>query len=233
MGCQVRRGFRTPVANLWRREFFRTFKREVRFLLPSDTAEVVNAVRQNSQVIFDRHLHRAPDPQGMLTVGLPALLIAAHRELIARGVSEDVAYEALRRAFRQTFESKIRFVTRLETYLLRDPVKAYEKHFIPFLVTVFGASFTFHQKKTDAGWVLVATKCGFYEMFDAEGTPRLTTLICEWDRNYLNVLDRSHRPIATRPTMTMATGHSHCEFHFDRAAAAPARTVDVVIESRR
>ncbi len=226
-------GFKTRTANMWRRGFLRALKREVRFLLPSETEQVMMAVREDAQSIFDKHSHEARDPQGMMAIGLPALVLATHRELIARGVSQSVAFEVLRRSYRSTFESQMRWLTRLEVFFLRDPVKFYERNFIPILNSYFGKSFTWDKKRTDAGWALVATQCGVWDMFSAEGAPELTRLICEWDRNWLNVLDRSRRPIATRRTMTLSTGGSHCEFHFDRADPAPSKTVDVVIESTR
>jgi hypothetical protein len=225
--------FNTRTANMWRRGFLRALKSEVRFLLPSETEQVMTAVRENAQSIFDKHSHKAPDPQGMMAIGLPALVLATHRELIARGVSQGAAYEVLRRTYRSTYESPMRWLTRLELVFLRDPVKFYERNFIPILESYFGKSFTWNKKTTDSGWALVATQCGVWDMFNAEGAPELTRLICEWDRNWLNVLDRSHRPIATRRTMTLSTGGSHCEFHFDRADPGPSKTVDVVIESSR
>lgn len=224
-------GFKTRTANMWRRGFLRALTKEIRLLLPSEADQVLEAVRENAQSIFDKHSHKAPDPQGMMAVGLPALVLAAHRELIARGVSEAIAFEALRRAYRSTYESPMRWLTRLELVFLRDPVKFYEKNFIPILESYFGKSFTWNKKTTDSGWTLVATRCGVWDMFNAEGSPSLTRLICEWDRNWLDVLDRSRRPIATRRTMTLSTGGSHCEFHFDRAARAPSKTVDIIIDS--
>ncbi|WP_267279182.1 L-2-amino-thiazoline-4-carboxylic acid hydrolase [Arthrobacter sp. CDRTa11] len=191
------------------------------------------AVKEQAQIIFDRHSHKAPDPQGMMVVGLPSLVIAAHRELTARGVSEGVAFEVLRRTYRSMLGAEMRLLTQIEVFFMRDPLKFYEKNFIPLLNSMFGKSFTWDKKTTQTGWVLVGTQCGFWDMFRAEGAPQLTKLICEWDRNYLNVLDKSRRPIATRRTMTLSTGSSHCEFHFDRAAAGASKTVDVVIESSR
>ena len=233
MGTKAKSGFKTRTANLWRRQYLKTLKCEVRILLPDETEQVLTVIRDNAQGIFDKHSHKAPDSQGMIAIGMPALVLATHRELIARGISEDVAFEALRRTYRSMYGAPMRWMTRLELLLVRDPVKFYEKHFIPFLNSYFGKSFTWHKKTTDSGWALVGTKCGFWEMFAAEGAPQLTRLICEWDQNWMNVLDRSRRPIAMRRTMTLSTGASHCEFHFDRAAPAPAQTVDVVIESRR
>lgn len=226
-------GFHTPTANLWRRRFLRSLKNEVRLLLPSETAEVMTSVAEQAQILFDKHVYRAPDPQGMMAVGFPSLLLAAHRELTSRGVSEGVTFEVLRRSFRSTLQSQIQWVMRLQLFLVRDPWKFYEKHFIPLLYWYFGKSFTWDKKTTDTGWALVGKQCGFFDLFSAEGSPQLTRLICEWDRNWLNALDQSKRPIATRRTMTLATGASHCEFHFDRAAAAPSKTVDIVIESSR
>lgn len=168
-----------------------------------------------------------------MTVGLPALVIAPHRELTSRGVSEGVAFEVLRRTFRSTLQFEIQWLTRLEMFFLRDPVKFYEKHFIPLLNGYFGKSFAWAKKTTDTGWTLVGKQCGVWDMFSAEGAPQLTTLMCEWDRNWLNALDQSKRPIATRRTTTLSTGASHSEFHFDRPAATPSKTVDVVIESSR
>lgn len=215
---------------MWQYVFFRRLRDEVRYLLPGEVNSVVLGARRRTSESFELHRSEAPDPQGIVSViGIPSMVLGTYRELVARGVSTEEAFDAVRRSFRKTFGASVRILARLLLSLGRRPVEATGKHLIPMYKAIFGNGFQFDHETTETGWKLVMPRCGAFNFLEAAGEPGLTRAVCEWDRNYLNVMDQSRKPIKTARTVTMSTGSERCEFVFDRSRERTVIPVDVVL----
>ncbi|WP_082981584.1 L-2-amino-thiazoline-4-carboxylic acid hydrolase [Mycolicibacterium mucogenicum] len=212
----------------WRGQYLKHFRKEVQEILPQAAADVSQRVQSQASEIYRRRRRESPDPQGLMVISACALILASYRELQRNGLSNDAAFEVVRRSFSSIFGPQARMTVRVLVHFLPDPVGTMRKRSIaPFFRTVFGRLFTFEERRTPNSFVLVIPRCGIYDFFSQEGEPNLTRAFCAWDRNWLGVLDASDRPVATRRSLTLVTDQRPCEFHFDPAPAGPAPTVDV------
>jgi hypothetical protein len=217
-------------ADGWRKRYLRHFRTQVRAVLPGEQTDVVRSVRHDARRIYEARRHEAPDPQGLMVISSCSLILASYRELVARGITEERAFEVVRGSFSSIFAMPAGRAVRGALFLVRDPVSTLRRRSISTLFrTVFGSLFTFEDRTTDAGSVLTISRCGIYDFFVREGEPGLTRAFCAWDRNWLGELDQSERPVATRRSLTLVTDGKPCEFHFERADARPAPTVDVTL----
>ena len=59
----------------------------------------------------------------------------------------------------------------------------------------------------------IVRKCGFHSFFQQNGRPELTRLLCDWDNNWSDVLEKNKQVQFSRPT-TIAAGDRTCDFKF-------------------
>lgn len=87
----------------------------------------------------------------------------------------------------------------------------------------FGAAFDFdHVADDDARYLLDVRRCFFHDVLTASGVPELTTVMCEFDRNWIDAIDPERHGIAFTRDTTIGLGGTHCPFHFRRAPATHA-----------
>jgi hypothetical protein len=217
-------------ANAWRRQYLRHLRSQLRAVLPGEHKAVMRSVMKNARETYEARRHEAPDPQGLMVISSCSLILASYRELVARGVSEERAFEMVRGAFSSIFAASAGHAVRGVLRLVPDPVATMRRRSItPLFREVFGSLFSFEDHSTELGTVMKISRCGIYDFFLREGEPSLTRAFCAWDRNWLGELDHSSRPVATRRSLTLVTDGKPCEFHFDRAQPVPAPTVDVTL----
>jgi hypothetical protein len=215
----------------WRKRYLRHLRTELQAVLPGVAKEAVRHVRCEARRTVEARRAEIPDPQGLMVISSASLVLASYREITRHGIAEAEARELIGRVFRRVFAVPTSRATRLLLRFTPDPVAEMNRHSIaPLFRVVFGRLFTFDEHHTDAGVVLTVSHCGFNDFFTHEGEPQLTRLICAWDRNWLQPMDSSDRPIATRRSQTLSTGAPRCEFHFDSAEPRPAPTVDVALD---
>lgn len=215
---------------LWRRRYLKYFRLEARLLTSPATEQTMDRVKIEARGYYRAHLREIPDSKGFFTLTLAALVLASYQELRRNGILEDEALESVRRAYSSTYGAQMYGATKIWLAFVSDPVSALRKNSaVPFFKAVFGGWFTFEDERPGENYTLIISQCGFHNFFEKEGAPQLTRVMCSMDRNWLGAIDSSDRPVATRRSLTLATGGNRCEFHFDRAASAPAPTVDVTL----
>jgi hypothetical protein len=64
---------------------------------------------------------------------------------------------------------------------------------------------------------------------DFGGEPSLTVLICAWDRNWMDLIDQSPRPVRTERPSTISTGGDCCRFRFIRDAQKSGKEPNDVV----
>lgn len=225
--------FGTLHANAWRRAFLRNFRREVASLLPDRANVVVERTASSAQQLFEDHRGQVPDKQGLWIAGLCSLMLAGYRELQAEQVDRKAAYEAVRRATLATHRVPTKWLTRLLLALLRDPVSSLSR--MPYLLIVrrvFGTSFSFEERASAGQFDLVVTRCAFNRFFVDHGERQLTLIACEWDRNWIDEVNPSKRPIRVERPITMGAGCERCEFQHIRAVRKTGSCADIVLERR-
>ena len=226
----MRHSFDTLDANVWRWQFLRQLRRQVRGL--GLDSGLVRRTAESAQLIFNDHRGNAPDKQGVAVVGLNALLLASYRELVDAGVPRTVAFDTVRNTFRSCFGRPTQLAVRTVMLLSNDPVRLLQRVRLSRVFgRIFGKMFTFEDRHTEQGVELRITKCGSNEFFIREGEPLLTRIFCEWDQNWLGPIQSSRHAIKVDRPVTMATGAGHCEFHIVRSTEAKI-VRDVTIQRR-
>ncbi|MGH9753565.1 MAG: L-2-amino-thiazoline-4-carboxylic acid hydrolase [Blastocatellia bacterium] len=215
--------------------FLRNCRRELRRKAPSDElldADLLVArIRDHTQQVFDASVVALPDPQARVIYAYCSLVLAAFREFRAETNDAAGAYAFARTVFQRTLECPWRWLPKIWLRLARDPVGFLSRW---SLVRLFqrsqGTSMEFAEEKTDGAVVLVVRRCAYHQFFVDHGEPTLTPVVCMFDRVWMEVIDRSSRPIRTERPSTISTGGDCCRFRFirdhDKRGAEP---VDVVM----
>ena len=88
----------------------------------------------------------------------------------------------------------------------------------------------FAEEKTNDTVVLVVNRCAYPKFFVDHGEPALTPVLCMFDRVWMEIIDRSSRPVRMERPSTISTGADSCRFRFirdhDKRGVEP---VDVVL----
>lgn len=218
-------------ANAWRRAFLRNFRKAVTPLLHDRANAVVKRTAASAQQLFDDRRGQAPDKQGLWMVGLCSLMLAGYRELQAERLDRTTAYEAVRSATLATHRVPSKWLTRLLLVLSRDPVSSLSRMpYLPIVRRAFGTGFGFEERHSAGQIDLVVTRCAVNRFFVDHGEPQLTLIGCEWDRNWIDEVNSSKRPIVVKRPMTIEAGCERCEFQHIRAARDTGPCADIALQ---
>ena len=94
---------------------------------------------------------------------------------------------------------------------------------------MYGKSMEFADENTDDSADMLVTRRAFHQFFVDQGEPSLTVLICAWDRNWMDVIDQSNRPVRTERPTTISTGGDCCRFRFIRDAEKAGKEPNDVV----
>lgn len=204
-------------ANGWGRTFLRHLGREIRASLPGEPGPVLERVRDAAQQLFDAESSSLPDKQGRMILGMCAVVLAAYRELGTLTGDAQRAYSLVEAAFRKSYQTLFKLMYASLLLVSRDPVRrlsamdlAKNGH------TMMGASMRFGQHTDADSTTMIVSRCAFHQFFVDHGEPSLTRLICAWDRNWMDVLNASKRPVRVERPHTISTGAETCHFRFVR-----------------
>ena len=231
----MRLQFGNPVTNVLGYFFIRNCRRELRRKAPgaelSDADLLVARIRDHTQQVFDRSAMALPDPQARVIYAYCSLLLAAFREFRAETGDAAGAYAFAGKVFQQTLERPMRWLIKLWLRLARDPVGFLSRWSLARLFQRNqGTSMEFAEEKTNDTVVLVVNRCAYHKFFVDHGEPTLTPVLCMFDRVWMEIIDRSSRPVRMERPSTISTGGDSCRFRFirdhDKRGVEP---VDVVL----
>jgi len=230
----MRLRFGNPVINVLGYFFLRNCHRELRGKAP-DVELLVESIRDHAQQVFDASVAALPDPQARVIYVYCSLLLATFREIRAETGDAAGAYAFARTVFQQTLERPWRLLIKLWLWLVRDPVGFLSRWSLARLSQrSYGTSMEFTEEKTDDTVSLVVRRCAYHQFFVDHGEPTLTPVLCMFDRIWMDVINRSPRPIRTERPSTISTGGDSCRFRFTRDhnkhGAEPADVVLVQLQ---
>jgi hypothetical protein len=221
-------------ANSWGKTLLRHLGKEIEGILPGKTRPVLERVRDTAQQIFDAENQSLPDKQARMILGMCAVVLAAYRELVA--VTEDAqrAYTIVEAAYRKSYQTLFKLMYG-SLLVFRDPVRRLSgMDLAKNGQRIMGASMSFGQQKDANSTTMIVTRCAFHQFFVDHGEPSLTRLICAWDRNWMDVLNASKRPIRIERPSTISTGAEACHFRFvrdtDKRDTAAYDVIDTPVE---
>jgi len=204
------------IANSWGRSFIRSCRRELQGLAP-DPELVAARIRDSAQAIFDASAGSLPDKNARTIYAYCSLTLAAFREIAAETGDKAKAYEFARVVFQKSLESRLRLVMKLWLWFVGDPVGFLSRKSLARIGNrKAGAGMEFDEEKTGETVDLIVRRCAFHQFFVKHGEPDLTPVVCAFDRFWMDMIDRSSRPIRTERPSTISTGGDCCRFRFIR-----------------
>src|SRR5262245_8122778 len=215
--------------------FIRNCRRELRRKTPGaelpDVDLLVARIRDHTQQVFDRSVTALPDPRARLIYAYCSLLLAAFREFREETGDAAGAYDFARTVFQRTLELPWRWGTKIWLWLARDPVRFLNRWSLArSSQRSYGSSMEFAEEKTDDSVVLVVRRCAYHQFFVDHGEPTLTPVLCMFDRIWMEIIDRSPRPVRTERPSTISMGGDSCRFRFIRDhSKRGVEPVDVVL----
>lgn len=144
-----------------------------------------------------------------------AVIAASYEVLINKMESKEEVVEFLQHSFKHTAEKQVKLTYKLMFIGKKDMLKTMEDFFKNGM-PLYGDSFEFNYVKNEAegSFGCHITKCFFNDFFTKYGVPELTTVLCHWDENWLEEIDKEkHGLTYSRPT-TLGYGGDKCRFDF-------------------
>jgi hypothetical protein len=218
---------------LWRRSFLGHLRSHLRTTRLSDLDAIVSEVRREATSIYETSHKPDPGRKGHMIVNMCSLVLASYRVINARADDGALAFHAVQHTMEATFRTPVRLLLRLYMKLWRDPVgKISRLNFAKRGRKAYGKSMVFDQEHTGDGVDMLVHRCSFHQFFVDHAVPGLTLAVCNWDRNWMDLLNDSDRPIRTERPTTISTGGDCCRFRFIRDTEKDAATTnDAVLDA--
>jgi len=225
----MRLKFGTFAANGWARGFLKHCRVAMK-PLGDDAQSLEDAIKREAQSLFDERTELLPDRQGRMILAMCSLVLAAYRRLKERLGDPSKAFDNVRAAFEKTYATPMQWYFRAWLWMFRDPVGNLQgKSMAKQGQRMYGKSMKFADEKTGDSADMLVTHCAYNQFFVEHGEPALTLLICAWDRNWMDVIDQSSRPVRTERPSTISTGGECCRFRFIRDDGKSGKAVNDVV----
>jgi hypothetical protein len=233
MEAKIKKLFDRLLAGSLNKQFLASLRVEVRDVLPDIADTIVKRTGGTAQELFDRDSRNCPDLPARTILRLCCLVLASYRILVAETTDLQMAYSIVKGTISNLGTSFGRFMFSPLLWFYRDPVMKMSKiNWQKWNQLIYGKSMEFGQENSADRVIIVVNKCAFYQFFVEHGEPQLTQVFCAWDRLWMDVLDRSPRPIRTERPTTISTGSNCCQFHCIRDAEKIGKAKNDVILGR-
>lgn len=215
----------------WRRSFLRHLRRHLRARLPADADDLVKAVGRDARAIYEASPKPDPGRKGHMIVNMCSLVLATYRGVQAKTHDGWLAFQIVQETMETTFRAPVLLMLRTYLALRRDPVGKFARmNFAARGRKMYGKSMQFDQEHTADGIDMLVRRCSFHQFFVDHGVLGLTLAVCNWDRNWMDLLNGSRRPIRSERPTTISTGGDCCRFRFIRdTEKGEHETNDVVL----
>jgi hypothetical protein len=201
----------------WRRGFLRQLNAALCKFRPDDAGAIVRATRREAAQIYDATPKPDPGRKGHMIVNMCSLVLAAYRVVRERTGDSSLAFRVAQQTMESNFRTPILWMLRVYLKLYRDPVARFSRmNFVKRGRKTYGTSMVFDQEQTSDGVDMLVRRCSFHQFFADHGVPGLTLAVCNWDRNWMDLLNDSGRPIRSERPSTISTGGDCCRFRFIR-----------------
>jgi hypothetical protein len=198
--------------------------------LVKDVKSLESDIKREARALFDERVESLPDRQGRTILSMCSLVLAAYRQLKQRLGDPDAAFQTVRMAFERTYATPMRWYFRFWLWMCRDPVGSLQNSSMARVGQwMYGKSMEFADDKSEHSADMLVTRCAFHQFFVEHGEPTLTLLVCAWDRNWMDVVDQSSRPIRTERASTISTGSDSCRFRFVRDEDKSGKQVNDIV----
>jgi hypothetical protein len=224
----MRTHFGSLLANRWAVNFLASLRNVT--ARASFSVVLVENVKRGSQKIFDDERASLPDRRARLVLTLCSLILTSYRELLILTGDSTQASDIVGKALLQTNQKPAKLLTRAFILSLPNPFQLISRVSIKGISRLtYGKSMGFEQERTENSVSLIINRCAFHQFFIDHGEPQLTQLLCLWDRNWMDPINRSRRPLRIERPTTISTGSETCQFRFVQDDVKESReTIDVL-----
>jgi L-2-amino-thiazoline-4-carboxylic acid hydrolase-like protein len=222
-----------PQGRFWRHCFLRRFRAQVRPIAGRDSNRWSKEARRQAEEIYDAQLTAGVDRKGHMIQMMCSHILAAYRVVRDKTGDATLAFSVAKDAMEQTLRRPMNFMVRMFLKLYRDPVsKLSRMNLAAAGQKNYGDTMLFDEERGENHVDMLVRRCAFHQFFVDHGVPGLTLTLCNWDRNWMQLLDNSKRPVRAERPSTISTGGECCRFRFvrDERKDGPP-TVDIVLDS--
>jgi L-2-amino-thiazoline-4-carboxylic acid hydrolase len=226
-GANMLKRFGGVPGRIWRWSFLRHLRRALVIARSDDIESAIRATRQQAALIYEASPKPDPGRKGHMIVQMCSLVLAAYRVVHAQTGDPVVAFRVVKDTMESTFRAPVLLMFRAFLKLYRDPVgKLSRMELADRGRKAYGTSMIFDQEETPDGVDMLVRRCSFHQFFSDHGVPGLTLAVCNWDRNWMDSLNASKRPVRSDRPTTISTGGDCCRFRFVRDPVKPAARAD-------
>ncbi|GGA63107.1 hypothetical protein GCM10011499_36870 [Pelagibacterium lentulum] len=140
-----------------------------------------------------------------------AAFLSAYRTLRSMGLGNDASKEKLTPALFRLGRRTAAFFTWAGIAMSRNPMQALRRFSETKAQNAYGPSFAVETAAIPGGFVSEVKRCGYRTFLARHDAVDLNSLLCEWDRVWIDALPKS---IDFRRPTTLATGCASCRFEF-------------------
>lgn len=162
---------------------------------------------------------KTPRPDAMANHHLAAahLILAADRALAREGIDAERRRGALAHGMATPGRSAMHIATRMLLWGRADKLKALADYSETRIPPRYGASFEVETAERSADtFVQSITRCAYHDVFTRNGAPELTTIMCAFDKMWIDAIDPAKDGVRFERPTTLAEGGKSCRFEFRR-----------------
>jgi len=217
----------------WRHTFLRRFCAQVQPIAGPDAGRWTKEARRQAEDIYETRTTAELDRKGHMIQMMCTHILAAYRMVREQTSDATLAFGAVKEAMEQTLRRPMNLMVRAFLKLYRDPVaKLSRMNLAAVGQKNYGDTMVFDEEHGENHVDMLVPRCAFHQFFVDHGVPGLTLTLCNWDRNWMQLLDDSNRPVRAERPSTISTGGDCCRFRFvrDGGKGAPP-VVDIVLDT--
>ncbi|GAA1871811.1 hypothetical protein GCM10009836_60860 [Pseudonocardia ailaonensis] len=205
----------------------------LRTAAPGREDELTDAVAERAEQLVAQDTDLVVDGPSRGMHVLSATVLAAHETLLP---VLDGDPERVIAFLRQTFGSVLERSVELAAKALRhwdDPLDALDSACRAGFA-MYGEFFAIEFDRVDDDtFDMRVGRCFFFAYFTRHGLPRLTTVLCAWDANWMQALDPAATGLVSDRVSLLSTGDDLCCFRVLRTTDPLAAHHDALTEGRR
>jgi len=169
-----------------------------------------------------------PDAASRYQESHRALVLASVRSAAALGVSRTEAIETIGEVYRELSQEVPKQFYGLLLTFAPNPLGVLQKlGMADGLRRMMGQDMVVKDDVGPHHYALVVEGCAYNAFFQRHGEPEVTLVFCRADRAWMDVINRSRRPLSISRPSTQSTGAERCIFRYENITGATKPDVDV------
>jgi len=205
----------THIAKYSEKTFVQTIVKKLNSFSKGRNINVKEKISSRATLIFEGNLYHVADETAQFHTLLMSYVLASI-QVITEQHNEKVAKTFVKETFSEIGEFWVAISFKVGMFLSPNKFDFIIKNCGDGIKDYYGLGFDIEVNTDRKNYLLTrVTKCGFHEFFKNNGRPELTTLLCERDNIWSNLLKNNKYIDFDRPS-TIASGNKTCDFIFNK-----------------